>query len=278
MSPEAAIAGLIAERLAERRVDDPPLVLGLCGAQGSGKSTVAARLAERFAGSAILSLDDLYLTRAERQRLARETHPLFATRGVPGTHDVALGIATLAAIARGEAAPLPRFDKAIDDRAPMSTWPNAPEHCELVIFEGWCVGARPEAEEALAAPLNRLEVDEDNDGIWRRYANAALATDYPALFDRLDMLVLMMPPDWPTVLRWRTQQEDALRRARGDGTGVMNDAQLARFVSHYERLTRHIWAEMPDRADLCLRLDQDRGLASWSVRDGRRLDEKWPGA
>ncbi|MBZ6381171.1 kinase [Sphingomonas sanguinis] len=260
MSPEAAIAGLVADRLAQRRAGDPPLVLGLCGAQGSGKSTVAARLAERFEGSAILSLDDLYRTRADRQRLAREVHPLFATRGVPGTHDVALGVATLAGIARGEAVPLPRFDKAIDDRALRATWPAAPAPCSLLIFEGWCVGARPQTEEALAAPINRLEAEEDAEGIWRRYVNAVLAADYPALFDRLDMLVLMMPPDWPTVLRWRTQQEEALRCARGEGAGVMNDAQLARFVSHYERLTRHIWAEMPWRADLCLRLDEHRAL------------------
>lgn len=260
MSPESAIAGLVADRLARRGAGDPPLVLGLCGAQGSGKSTVAARLAARFGGSAVLSLDDLYRTRAERQRLAREVHPLFATRGVPGTHDVALGVRTLAAIARGEAVPLPRFDKAIDDRAPMDSWPMAPDRCALVIFEGWCVGARPQAEEALAAPCNRLEAEEDGQGIWRRHANTALAEDYPALFDRLDMLVLMTPPDWPTVLRWRTQQEEALRRVRGDGQGVMDAAMLARFVSHYERLTRHIWSEMPARADLCLRLDEERNL------------------
>lgn len=260
MSPEAAIAGLVADRLAQRRAGDPPLVLGLCGAQGSGKSTVAARLAERFEGSAILSLDDLYRTHAERERLAREVHPMFATRGVPGTHDVALGVATLAAITRGEAVSLPRFDKAIDDRAPQTTWPAAPAPCSLIIFEGWCVGARPQTEEVLAAPINRLEAEEDAEGIWRRHVNAVLAADYPALFDRLDMLVLMMPPDWPAVLRWRTQQEEALRRARGSGAGVMNDDQLARFVSHYERLTRHIWAEMPSRADLCLRLDEHRAL------------------
>ncbi len=260
MSPETAIAALVAERLARRRAGDPPLILGLCGAQGSGKSTVAARLAGQVERSAILSLDDLYLTRAERQTLAREAHPLFATRGVPGTHDVALGVETIAAVARGEAVPLPRFDKAIDDRAPRSTWPCAPEGCELLIFEGWCVGARPQDEAELAAPLNALEAVEDADGIWRRHVNAALATDYPRLFAPIDALVLMMPPEWSTVLRWRTQQEEALRRARGAGAGVMDDAQLARFVSHYERLTRHIWAEMPDRADLCLKLAEDRSL------------------
>lgn len=260
MSPEEPIAALVAERLARRRAGDPPLVLGLCGAQGSGKSTVAARLAARFAPRAVLSLDDLYLTRDERLRLARDVHPLLATRGVPGTHDVALGVATLAGVCAGTPVALPRFDKAIDDRAPAATWPTAPRDCALLIFEGWCVGARPQDDDALANPVNALEAEEDADGVWRRYVNAALADTYPALFAQIDLLALLLPPDWPTVLRWRTEQEDTLRRARGMAAGVMDAPALERFVSHYERLTRHIWAEMPARADLCLPLTGDRRL------------------
>ena len=260
MSPEDRIAALVADRLAARQPGDPPLVLGLCGAQGSGKSTVAAWLAARFGPSAVLSLDDLYCTRADRQRLARKVHPLLATRGVPGTHDVALGMATITALQWGEAVALPRFDKAVDDRAPINEWPMAPRDCALLIFEGWCVGATPQEDSALTAPINALEAEEDVEGVWRRYVNAALATDYVPLFGMIDLLALLMPPDWPTVLRWRTEQEEALRRSRGSAEGVMDDAQLARFVSHYERLTRHIWQEMPGRADLCLRLAADRSL------------------
>lgn len=255
MSPEDAVAALVEQRLTLHR-GDRPLVLGLCGAQGSGKSTIAGRLAARFPGSAVLSLDDLYRTRDERMALARQVHPLFATRGVPGTHDVDLGVATIAAVRAGRSIALPRFDKAVDDRAPESGWPSSPPDCRLLIFEGWCVGAVAEDDAALVAPVNRLEAEEDPNGIWRRYANSALARDYPALFDTLDMLALLMPPDWPTVLRWRTEQEGAL------GARAMTPAQLSRFVGHYERLTRHIWREMPDRADLTLRLAGDRSLAS----------------
>ncbi|KTT73880.1 kinase [Sphingomonas endophytica] len=260
MSPEEPIATRVGERLARRRPGEPPLVLGLSGAQGSGKSTIAARLAARFGPSAILSLDDLYRTRADRQRLACDVHPLLATRGVPGTHDVPLGLGTIAAVLRGEPVPLPRFDKAIDDRAPVHTWPRAPRDCALLIFEGWCVGARAQDDQDLTWPINVLEAAEDPDGRWRRHVNTALATDYPALFASIDVLALLMPPDWPTVLRWRTEQERALVRTHGHGAGVMNAAQLARFVSHYERLTRHIWCEMPARADLCLPLAADRSL------------------
>lgn len=257
MSPEAALVDFVEASLAGA---ERPVVLGLCGAQGSGKSTLAAALARRIAGTAVLSLDDLYLPRAERLRLAREVHPLFATRGVPGTHDVALGIAMLDALRAGTRVALPRFDKACDDRVPEGDWPLAPEGVRLIVFEGWCVGARPLPDDAPREPINALERDEDRDGAWRRAWNATLAHDYPALFGRIDRLALLAAPSWDTVLGWRTEQERALRATRGHAPGVMDDAAVARFVSHYERLTRHILAEMPERADLVLRLCPDRTI------------------
>lgn len=233
-------------------------VVGICGAQGSGKTTLVARIAQQLdeAGvrTAVLSLDDLYQTRAERLRLAAEVHPLFATRGVPGTHDVALGLRTIAALERGEAAALPRFDKAADDRAEQSTWPLAPAGTQVLLFEGWCVGARPQGD--VARPVNELEAAEDPDAVWRSHANAALAADYQALFARIDRLVLLAAPDWNVVARWREQQEAPLREQ--GGTGVMAPDEVRRFVAHYERLTRWILQEMPARADLVVRLGQGR--------------------
>lgn len=236
-----------------------PVVLGLCGAQGSGKSTLAAAVARAVPGTVVLSLDDLYRTRAERRDLAATIHPLFATRGVPGTHDVDLGVATLEALRAGAHTRLPRFDKAIDDRLPTARWPEA-GRARLILFEGWCVGARPIPEADLAEPINALERDEDGQGLWRHNWNAALAGSYQALFARIDHLVLLEAPGWDTVLRWRTEQEHALRAAGATGPGLMDDAAVARFIQHYERLTRHILAEMPGRADLLLPLDERRGL------------------
>lgn len=239
-----------------------PLVVGICGAQGSGKSTLAAHLAERLGGAglrlATLSLDDLYKTRSERQRMSREVHPLFATRGVPGTHDVALGLETIAALERGEAAPLPRFDKGADDRAPRETWPHAPEATQVLLLEGWCVGARPLPD--VSEPVNALETLEDPSGIWRSHANTALASEYQHLFARMDLLVLLAAPGWEVVAKWREQQEAELR-AKG-GAAVMNPAQVSRFIQHYERLTRWILEEMPMRADLTVRLGPDREVLS----------------
>lgn len=262
MIPPPALLDPLLAQIADWR-GDGLFVLGICGAQGSGKSTLAAalalRLAEQGVRAAALSLDDLYLSRAARQRLAAEVHPLFATRGVPGTHDPALGLATLAALDRGEPALLPRFDKAQDEPLPRARWPLAPRGTQVLLFEGWCLGARPQEPAELSDPVNQLERLEDPQALWRRHANAALAGNYQRLFARIDRLVLLAAPDWETVARWREEQEAELRAASPAGAlGVMDPAQVRRFVQHYERITRAILTEMPPRADRVIRLGRDR--------------------
>lgn len=240
-----------------------PLVFGICGAQGSGKSTLATNLASlceaEGISTAVLSIDDLYLTRAEREVLARNVHPLLRTRGVPGTHDVALGLTLLEDLDHGRSALLPRFDKARDDRSPRERWDLAVPGIELLIFEGWCVGARPEPEAALAESVNALERDEDAEGIWRAFVNRALASDYQQLFARIDILMLLAAPSFAVVREWRIEQEMDLRvRESPDAMGVMCDSEVTRFIQHYERLTRHILTEMPARANLVAMLTEDR--------------------
>ncbi|WP_447728132.1 kinase [Sphingomonas koreensis] len=242
-----------------------PLILGICGSQGSGKSTLARGLVERLGvRAATLSLDDLYLGRAARAELARDTHPLLATRGVPLTHDVALGCAILDAVKAGQPARLPRFDKASDEPLPAAQWEAAGAPLDLLVFEGWCVGAAAQPDADLVEPVNDLERTEDPDGIWRRAVNTALAGPYQALFGRIDRLVLLAAPGFEVVRGWRSQQEAELRTVlAADGRDpalAMTDAQVARFIQHYERITRAILAEMPGRADLTLQLDPDRGV------------------
>ncbi|MEQ1497513.1 MAG: kinase [Novosphingobium sp.] len=236
------------------------LVVGICGAQGSGKTTLCAALEAALtaqgAAAATLSLDDLYLTLAERQALAQQVHPLFCTRGVPGTHDPALGLAVIAALDRKQPAPLPRFDKGTDDRAPPQSWPHAPARTQVLLLEGWCLGAAPQPGAALAAPVNALEADEDPGAVWRTHANTALAGPYQTLFARIDLLVLLAAPSWDVVASWREEAEDKLRRS--GAARAMDRAALARFIQHYQRLTRWILAEMPARADLVVRLGAAR--------------------
>lgn len=242
-----------------------PLVVGVCGSQGSGKSTVCKTLTTRFSQPGLkvanLSLDDLYLPLAERVKLAEQVHPLLRTRGVPGTHDTKLGIETLDALAHPGHVALPRFDKAVDDRRPRSAWDSIEGPAQLVLFEGWCVGARPQAMAALSQPVNALEANEDVKGRWRKYVNDALGGAYQRLFHKIDLLVLLAAPSFDVVLKWRTQQEHELRaHANRASSGVMSDEALARFIQHYERLTKHVLIEMPGRADLVIHLAPDRSV------------------
>jgi D-glycerate 3-kinase len=262
------VAPLGEELIEASRGLERPLSVGLCGAQGSGKSTLTAALAALLGARgltvAALSLDDFYLTRAERRQLAASVHPLLATRGVPGTHDVALALRTFALLAQEGETALPSFDKAIDDRRDAAQWPRVPGPAEVVLFEGWCVGARPQSAQALATPINALERDEDARGDWRRHVNDALADPYRPLFDGFDRLLLLQAPSFEVVFEWRREQEQKLARrlaaSGGDGRALMNEAQLARFIAHYERLTRHILDEMPARADMLFTLDARRHL------------------
>lgn len=250
----------------ERALDgwrgDGPFVLGVCGAQGSGKSTLAegltARLEARGLRAATLSIDDLYLSRAERARLGQVVHPLFATRGVPGTHDTEAGVRLLDAVRAGADVVLPRFDKATDDAVSTGTPVKGP--LDVLVFEGWCVGARAQDDEALAGPINALEAERDPNFVWRRFVNLALATDYAELFARIDRLVLLAAPGFEVVRGWRIQQEHDLRARVGEGTRTMSDIEIATFIQHYERLTRHILSDMPAYADLTLWLDECRSL------------------
>jgi D-glycerate 3-kinase len=252
-----------------------PLVVGLCGAQGSGKSTavkfVKRLLEDAGARVAVLSLDDLYLTREERAELAERVHPLFATRGVPGTHDVAIGLRTLDGLVAGTAGKtvLPRFDKAQDTRALPTDADVFEGRADVALFEGWCVGAVPQAEADLEAPINALERERDTDAVWRRYVNEQLSGPYQELFGRLGFLALFAAPGFERVLAWRTEQERKLREkvaAAGGRSRVMTDAEVAIFIQHYERLTRHILAEMPGRADVTVRLGEERQIVSYERR------------
>ena len=236
-------------------------VFGICGLQGSGKSTLAAQLvaAARQAGlaAASVSLDDFYLTAAQRRRLARDVHPLLAIRGPPGTHDLDLALETFDALRRGHTPPLPRFDKLGDDRLAPERWTRPSAPLDLLVFEGWCLGVPAESEEALREPLNPLEREEDPDGRWRRGCNTALARDYPPLWAQVDVLWFLQPPGFETVHAWRGEQERALQAAHPGHTG-MDDAALDRFIQHYERVSRQALRTMPGIADACVALDSER--------------------
>jgi D-glycerate 3-kinase len=253
-----------------------PFLLGINGAQGTGKSTLAAYLALALGESgdrtvAILSIDDFYLTKAERQQLARTVHPLLATRGVPGTHDLPLlrkSLARLRELRAGERHRLPRFDKAIDDRADESSWPAIDGPVDLIILEGWCVGSVAEPEAALETPVNELEADKDADGRWRHYVNERLRTDYADVFAGLDALVFLQAPGFTSIFRWRLEQEQKLAASAGaDAAGIMNESQVEAFIHYFERISRHNLDVVRGNADIVLELDEYHDCVASRYRD-----------
>lgn len=283
----------LAEEIARRQKQlERPMLVGVNGAQGTGKSTLALFLqtmltSELDCPCARFSLDDLYRTRIEREWLARKIHPLLVTRGVPGTHDLVLGQQTVDQLI--SAGPMtetriPAFDKAIDDRLPHPRWPIYTGVAKVILVEGWCVGAQPEQDaDALAAPVNSLEAEEDRDGVWREYVNIQLKGPYADFFGQLDMLIMLKAPSMDCVLNWRTLQERKLANKRTDapeqrnngllssaaGThedpndhvrGIMSEAELRRFIMHYERLTLAMLRDMPARADAVLDIAEDHQI------------------
>jgi len=256
----------VAEWLSKQRHPERSYFLGINGAQGTGKSTLAAylRLAlEQGCGwrVAVLSIDDFYLTKLERTQLAEEIHPLLATRGVPGTHDIQMlteCMERLRALEPNETMALPRFDKSLDDRANPDSWPTVSGPIDLIILEGWCVGSMPQTGEALREAINDLEEHQDTSGDWRLYINEQLEGSYADLFTRLDALVFLQAPNFDAIYRWRVEQEEKLARISDPGAaGIMNHEQLTDFIQHYERLTRANIASLPETADVTLELDDN---------------------
>jgi len=256
------LAALIADR---RQALGRPVFAGLAGPQGSGKSTATQVISQLLAAGGLkvaqISIDDVYMTRSARQGMAKDLHPLLATRGPPGTHDIAQAATVISRLLAGEAVALPSFDKATDDRRPRADWPRFEGGADVVLLEGWCVGARQQDAEALATPINALERDEDPQGHWRRFCNAALCA-YQPLFERLDLFILLRPQAFEDVVRWRQEQEAKLRaRTAGQaGARTMSDDEIVRFVAHYERITRWMMAEAPGRADAVVELGAQREL------------------
>lgn len=262
-----ALAGHLLDHYAGRIARSRrPYILGLSGLQGSGKSTLARVMkgaAEaRGWATEVLTLDDFYYPRSERETLAREVHPLLRTRGVPGTHEIELLLSVLAALPQAsDKLPVtwPRFDKGRDTRVTPSRWPRVIRPPRLVIVEGWALGLRPQLQSALETPVNALEREEDPDGRWRHWVNKQLRA-YQPLWRKLDALVVLQAPNWDIVRRWRSEQEEALLARRAPL--AMDAVAMARFLAHFERLSRHALATLPALADSVVGYDSQRHVTA----------------
>jgi D-glycerate 3-kinase len=254
-----------------------PELVSLSGLPGTGKSTLVsvldtllARLGVRACG---FSLDDVYLTRAERNALAERVHPLLAQRGVPGTHDLELAARTLDALLRAEEGgkvPLPRFDKLLDDRAPIATWPVFVGRPHVVFVDGWFWGSAPPPDASPGKPMNAREAREDPDGRFREYVAKALAQGYPALFAQPRLNVHLRAPDHETSVRWRIEQGRAELASRGHDPETHDAARTRRFLDLFQRVGTWPRAAGPE---LSVALDDTHDCAS--VTPSSELVAEW---
>ena len=268
-APNASLAGHLLDQYAGRIARSRrPYIIGLSGLQGSGKSTLArvmkGQAEARGWATEVLSLDDFYYARSDREALARDVHPLLRSRGVPGTHEIELMMSVLAALPHAsDKLPVshPRFDKGRDTRFSPSRWPRITRPPKLVIVEGWALGIRPQLQAALARPVNALELKEDPDGSWRHWVNKQLR-GYQPLWRKFDALIVLQAPGWEIVRRWRGEQEqDLLAR---HAPLAMDAPAMERFLAHFERLSRHALATLPALADTCVEYDDDRHVTGLS--------------
>lgn len=243
-----------------------PLVIGVNGAQGSGKTTLADLLVfllqQRYPVNAVsLSIDDFYLTRSERIALAQSVHPLFETRGVPGTHDLTLAMSTLNALVQGKPVAIPRFNKATDDRYDESKWYQCDKPVDFIILEGWCVGAMHQSYNQLQQAINTLEEQEDADLVWRGYINQQLFQPYAQLFKMIDQWVMLKAPHFDCIYHWRLEQEQKLREQHitHDAQG-MSDELIRRFILFYQRFTEHMLETLPAKVNYLFELDEQRQI------------------
>ncbi|MGY8784113.1 MAG: hypothetical protein ACKVIB_01835 [Pseudomonadales bacterium] len=245
-----------------------PFLIGINGAQGTGKSTLAKLLSALLTSSGYrtvnLSIDDFYYSKAKRQELADEIHPLLRSRGVPGTHDVDLAlnlIEQLCAAGSNQQITLPRFDKSLDDCRPVAACEQIQGPIDIIILEGWFVGAKAQAGDELTQAINELEINEDSDGRWRAYVNQQLAGSYQSLFEKIHILLMLQAPGFEQILEWRSLQEEKLRTlAVTDASGLMDRKAIKHFIQHFERLTRHCLRTLPDSADRVFQLNTEHRI------------------
>ena len=243
-------------------------VIGLAGGQGSGKSTISnilkILLKENFnLETVIFSIDDFYKTLKERKIMSKNISPLFLTRGVPGTHDTKMLFNCIKALKnfKFKKILIPKFNKGIDDRISKTKWLRVDKKPNIVIFEGWCVGAEPQKKKDLLVPINELEKSKDKKKIWRNKVNQELKKKYMKIFKLIDKIIFLKVPSFKHVFQWRLLQEKKLR-ITSKGKKTMSDQEIKNFIMFYERLTKHMLRTLTYTADSVIEIDTKHRLKS----------------
>ena len=241
--------------------DNKTKVIGLSGGQGSGKSTITSILKyilkkKYNLNTCIFSIDDFYKTKLERKKMSLNTHPLFLTRGVPGTHDTNLIIKTIKKLKKQKFknVSIPRFDKSIDDRMIKKKWQKIQNPPQIIIFEGWCVGAKHQKNSQIKKPLNFIERKYDRNFVWRKTVNNALKNRYKKLFNEIDRLIYLKVPSFNYIFKWRWDQEQKMKLT-SKNKRTMSKTQVKEFIMYYERITKSMIKNFSKISDLTIYLD-----------------------
>ena len=251
--------------------------VGINGSQGSGKSTLSAFMKDYLTETygmnvVVMSLDDFYLSRIERQIIATDVHPLFTTRGVPGTHNMHLAKSVMHNLKHQQPTTIPRFNKATDNPHPASYWTKVSSAVDIVIFEGWCWGVEPQTPEQLTQPVNGLEAIEDDNAAWRNHVNLQLSLHYKPLYSWMNKWVMLKAPCFEDIYAWRLEQEQKLIAAtanndKNNNQGIMDEQQVQRFIEHYQRLTEHALDTLPNTSDHVFELNHERAITAHKLKE-----------
>ncbi len=245
------------------------LVIGLAGGQGSGKTTISSILSiilkEYFKLNVfIVSIDDFYKTRKDRKMLSKKKHPLLMTRGVPGTHDVNLMLSFFKKIKlkKFKSLEAPKFNKAIDDRYKKSLWYKIKTKPDVVIFEGWCVGARAQSSSQLKKPINSLEKVYDQGTKWRAHVNNQLKTKYKTLFNQLDGLLYLKAKNFNLLREWRLKQERKLwiQTKNKKNLKIMSSGDVINFMQTYQRITQQMFKDALKISSIIMNLNSNHQI------------------
>jgi len=252
-----------------------PLIIGLAGGQGIGKTTITSIitiiLKKYFKLNAFkISIDDFYKTRKQRILLSKNKHPLLMTRGVPGTHDtnIMLNFFRKIKVKKFKSLKLPKFNKAIDERCKKNLWYKIKSKPDVVIFEGWCVGAKSQNFRQLRKPINSLERIHDQTFKWRQYVNYQLETKYKKLFNKLDGLLYLRAKNFSLLRRWRLKQEKKLwlKSKNKKNLKIMNKDQVKNFMDTYQRITQQMFKDMPKYSSIIMNLNSSHQIKNIRYR------------
>ena len=249
-----------------------PYLVGLAGGQGTGKTTISSILEiilrKYFKLNVFkISIDDFYRTRKERFNLSNKVHPLLMTRGVPGTHDIKimLDFFRKSKTKKFKTFRLPKFNKAVDDRCKKNHWYTIKKRPDIIIFEGWCVGAKAEKNNTLKKSINSLERANDPKLIWRKFVNKQLKTNYKKLYDQLDCLIYLKAKNFSLLQKWRLIQEKKLwlkNKNKKTKNKIMSRGDVINFMQTYQRVTQNMFKFAPKYASIIFNLNNKHQIKS----------------